>query len=75
MLCLLIREFPLHLAIRLLDTYLSEGDEMANLHVYTVTNLILKCGLEVRDALKIDKKQSNERRSHIPSEFANQRLD
>ncbi|CAD8205334.1 unnamed protein product [Paramecium pentaurelia] len=47
-LCLLIREFPLSLTIRLLDTYLAEGDEMANLHVYTVTNLILKCAPEIK---------------------------
>lgn len=45
--CLLIREFPLYLAIRLLDTYLAEGDDMVNLHIYTVTNLILKCEPEV----------------------------
>ncbi|KAM3137529.1 hypothetical protein pb186bvf_010319 [Paramecium bursaria] len=47
-LCLLIREFPLNLAIRLLDTYLSEGDNIANLHIYTVTNLILKCAPEIK---------------------------
>ncbi|CAD8168752.1 unnamed protein product [Paramecium pentaurelia] len=47
--CLLVREFPLYLAIRILDTYLSEGDNMANLHIYTVSNLILKCGLEMKN--------------------------
>ncbi|CAD8160181.1 unnamed protein product [Paramecium octaurelia] len=47
--CLLIREFPLYLAIRIMDTYLSEGDNMANLHIYTVSNLILKCGPEIKN--------------------------
>ncbi|CAK80484.1 unnamed protein product (macronuclear) [Paramecium tetraurelia] len=47
--CLLIREFPLYLAIRIMDTYLSEGDNIANLHIYTVSNLILKCGPEIKN--------------------------
>ncbi|CAD8061582.1 unnamed protein product [Paramecium primaurelia] len=47
--CLLVREFPLYLAIRLMDTYLSEGDNMANLHIYTVSNMILKCGPEIKN--------------------------
>ena len=39
--CLLIREFPLSLAMRILDTYLSE-DSFNELHIYTCAKNLLK---------------------------------
>ena len=41
--CLLVREFPLTLAMRILDTYISDEDGFASLHIYACTNLLLKC--------------------------------
>ncbi|KAJ9451217.1 GTPase-activating protein gyp1 [Diplonema papillatum] len=39
--CLLVRELPLHLVIRLWDTYLAEGEHFPTLHVYVCAALLL----------------------------------
>jgi hypothetical protein len=40
--CLLIREFPLHLALRLFDTYISYDDGFISLHNYVCAAILLK---------------------------------
>eukprot|EP01125_Pyxidicula_operculata_P019399 TRINITY_DN7034_c0_g1_i3.p1 TRINITY_DN7034_c0_g1~~TRINITY_DN7034_c0_g1_i3.p1 ORF type:complete len:265 (+),score=22.73 TRINITY_DN7034_c0_g1_i3:579-1373(+) len=46
--CLLMREMPLHVVIRLLDTYLSEGDSFTTMHVYTCAAFLVKWSAEVQ---------------------------
>ena len=41
-LCLLVREFPMSLAIRLMDTYISDSEGLNVLHIYVCGALILK---------------------------------
>lgn len=52
--CLLIREFPLKLGLRLFDTYISDDEGFTTLHIYVCTALLLKW------AQKIKKMQFNE---------------
>lgn len=40
--CLLIREFPLHLAQRLFDTYISDDDGFISLHIFVCAGMLLK---------------------------------
>ena len=47
-LCLLIREFPLHLILRLFDTYISEDRGFTVLHVYVCCALILKFSSQLK---------------------------
>jgi hypothetical protein len=45
---LLMREFPLHCVIRLWDSYLSEQDGFATLHVYVCAALLTKFSDNIR---------------------------
>lgn len=40
--CLLVREFPMHLSIRLMDTYIADHEGLNVLHIYVCAALILK---------------------------------
>ena len=42
MFCLLIREFPLKLGMRLFDTYISDNEGFTTLHMFVCTALLLK---------------------------------
>jgi len=42
MTCLLIREFPLNLSMRLFDTYISDDEGFSTFHTYVCATLFLK---------------------------------
>jgi len=46
--CLLMRELPLLLIIRIWDTYLSEGEEFASFHVYVCVSLLLTWAAQLK---------------------------
>eukprot|EP01065_Artemidia_motanka_P021563 TRINITY_DN25790_c0_g1_i1.p1 TRINITY_DN25790_c0_g1~~TRINITY_DN25790_c0_g1_i1.p1 ORF type:complete len:416 (+),score=144.73 TRINITY_DN25790_c0_g1_i1:56-1249(+) len=46
--CLLVRELPLSLVLRLWDTYLSEGDDFPSLHVYVCAVMLEHYSAELR---------------------------
>eukprot|EP01091_Cochliopodium_minus_P015828 TRINITY_DN572_c0_g1_i1.p1 TRINITY_DN572_c0_g1~~TRINITY_DN572_c0_g1_i1.p1 ORF type:complete len:484 (+),score=108.88 TRINITY_DN572_c0_g1_i1:31-1482(+) len=46
--CLLMREFPLHLIVRMWDTYLSESDRFANFHIYVCVAFLVHWSEQLR---------------------------
>uniref|UniRef100_A0A6A7G6Q1 Ypt/Rab-GAP domain of gyp1p superfamily protein isoform 1 n=2 Tax=Hirondellea gigas TaxID=1518452 RepID=A0A6A7G6Q1_9CRUS len=64
--CLLLREIPLHLIIRLWDTYLSSGDQpgLTGFHIYTCAALIEKYSSKL---LKLDFQELVIFLQHIPT--------
>jgi TBC1 domain family member 2 len=46
--CLLMREFPLAVVVRLWDTYLAESDQFPVLHTYVCTAMLLKFSHEIQ---------------------------
>ena len=46
--CLLMRELPLHLIVRMWDTYLSEGDRFANFHIYVCVAFLIHWSEQLR---------------------------
>ena len=40
--CLLIREFPLNITLRLFDTYISDDEGVSLFHTYVCATLLLK---------------------------------
>lgn len=45
--CLLMRELPLHLVIRLWDTYIAEGDRFPTLHTYVCASFLISFSKEL----------------------------
>mmetsp|Transcript_36878 Transcript_36878/g.33121 ORF Transcript_36878/g.33121 Transcript_36878/m.33121 type:complete len:132 (-) Transcript_36878:567-962(-) len=48
MFCLLIREFPLKVGMRLFDTYISDDQGFSVLHIYVCTALLLKWSVKLK---------------------------
>ena len=46
--CLLVREFPLRVGMRLFDTYVAEEQQFSVLHIYVCVCLILKWSLKLK---------------------------
>lgn len=46
--CLLIREFPLKLGLRLFDTYISDDEGFTTLHIYVCTAILLKWAQKIK---------------------------
>lgn len=48
--CLLMRELPLNLVIRLWDTYISEGDRFPTLHTFVCASVLIAFSKELRES-------------------------